>query len=83
MPTTMSECRGRGWGIEFAAIVPTVTTVMAPTTHARRKGRADVFRLSDRRMRIVAMIGTELKAAATAMGSSDPNACVMAPRFTT
>jgi hypothetical protein len=34
-------------------------------------------------MKIVTMIGTELKAAANPMGSSDPNACSMALGSTT
>ena len=83
MPAVVSACRGRGWGIEFAAIVPTDTTMMAPSTDPTRNGTADLFRWSDNRMRIVAMIGTELNAAATPMGSSDPNACSKALGSTT
>ena len=78
-PAVVSDCRGRGWGIELAAITHADTTMTAPSTQPTRNGRADWLRLSDSRMRIVAMTGTELKAAATPMGSSAPKACSMAP----
>lgn len=49
-----------------------------PNTQPMRKGIAVVFRFGDSRIRIVAVIGTELIAIARASGSRYPNAWSMA-----
>ena len=47
-----------------------VSPAAVPSTHPERKGRAVVLRLSESRMKIVAVIGTVLSADATASGIS-------------
>jgi hypothetical protein len=47
-----------------------VSPAAVPSTHPERKGRAVAFRLSESRMKIVAVIGTVLSAAAAATAIS-------------
>ena len=69
-PTQVSSRRGRVWGADWARRVARVRTVVAPITHPARNGIAASSRWSESRIRIVAMIGTVLTAAAIASGSS-------------
>src|SRR6478735_2488464 len=77
-PRMVFGCRGRGFGSELAAMVPTVTRDRVPTTQPIRYGSADRFRLSESRMRMVIRMGTELTAAATPRGIRDSKACPIA-----
>jgi hypothetical protein len=55
-----------------------MTTAITPVTQPRRKGSAARLRLGDSKIKMVTVIGTELNATATAIGSSPPSACHIA-----
>ena len=52
----------------------TDTTMVRPATQPIRKAAPEMFRFGDSRIKIVAVIGTELKATATAIGNTCPSA---------
>ena len=54
-------------------------TAATPITHPTRKGSAARFRLGESKIKMVTVMGTELSATATAIGSSPPSACHIAP----
>jgi hypothetical protein len=50
-------------------------TATTPVTQPTRKGTAARVRLGESKIKIVTVIGTELIATATAIGSNPPSAC--------
>ena len=70
------QARGRH---AWASSVLSATTTKSPMTQPIRNGSAERDRFGDSRMKIVAMIGTELSATATANGRMWPIACTSLP----
>ena len=72
----IARCGARNelMGRALAPAAATMTTPAMPTTHPIRNGSAEWFRFGESRMRMVAMMETELTATATAMGRSSPSA---------
>src|SRR5215203_6185246 len=74
---SVSCTRRRASGSALAPSVLRNITSAIPITHPSRNGNADAFRLGENKIMVMTMIGTELTARATAIGSKGPTACHM------
>jgi hypothetical protein len=68
-----------GWESAVVASALSMITAATPITVPIRKGSAARLRLGESKIKIVTVRGTELNARATAIGSSAPSACHIAP----
>src|SRR6478752_1606687 len=73
-PNAVCCVRTEATGSAWAPRAATDTTRVSPATQPIRNAAPEMFRFGESRIKIVAVIGTELNATATAIGSSCPSA---------